>query len=82
MGTGRFLSYNSQSTPTVRSVAVSTGFGSTGTWTFSKLNPNNHIILSHYQPASETPFEWRFTGRLIVCQRWYALNRGQRFLNI
>ena len=36
VGRGRFLSYNSHSTPTVRAVAVSTGWGATGTWSFGK----------------------------------------------
>ena len=36
VGTGRFLSYNTHSTPTVRAVAVSTGWGATGTWSFGK----------------------------------------------
>ena len=36
VGTGTFLTYNSQSTPTIRAVAVSTGWGVTGTWTFGK----------------------------------------------
>ena len=42
VGTGSFLSYNSHSTWTVRAVAVSTGFGATGSWSFGKFS------LSHY----------------------------------
>ena len=38
VGTGHFLSYNSQSTPMVNVVAVSTGFGATGTWLFRKCS--------------------------------------------
>ena len=24
--------------------------------------PNQHSILGHHRPASETPFKWRFAG--------------------
>ena len=32
----------------------------------------HHTLSGHYQPASETPFEWRFAGGPIVA-RFYML---------
>ena len=86
VGTGRFLSYNSQSTPIVRSVAVSTGFGSTGTWTFGKLNSStfcNHTYNS--EPPSDrqqNAIRMAFRRCADSGMRWCAFDRGQRFLNI
>ena len=28
--------------------------------------PSQHSILDHLQPASETPFKWRFAGELMM----------------
>ena len=39
--------------------------------------PSQHPILGHYQPASETPFRWRFAGGPIVA-RFYVLSRNVR----
>ena len=45
---------------------------------YAALNDNNlnswkhvlskHLKSGHHQPASETPFEWRFTGGPMVAQ--------------
>ena len=40
------------------------------------LHIRNPVSITH-QPASETPFEWRFAGRLIVV-RFYVLT-GKAF---
>ena len=29
-------------------------------------HPKQHSVSAHYRPASETPFEWRFTGGQMV----------------
>ena len=29
-------------------------------------NPSTHTILGNYQPTSETPFKWRWTGGPVV----------------
>ena len=34
----------------------------------TKRSPGKLIKAGHYWPTSETPFEWRFTGRPIVAQ--------------
>ena len=51
VGTGHFLSYNSHSTPTVRAVAVSTGFGSAGTWRFGKHSLRLYMSLVVRKPV-------------------------------
>ena len=38
VGTDPFMLYNSQSPPMVNAVAISTGFGATGTWLFRKCS--------------------------------------------
>ena len=38
VGADKFLSYSGHSSPTVNFIAVSTGFGSSGTWAFGKIN--------------------------------------------
>ena len=32
--------------------------------------PSKPIKSGSNQPTSETPFKWRFAGRLIVAQEW------------
>ena len=35
--------------------------------------------VGHYQPASETPFQWRFAGRpIIACSWWFLEPRSPR----
>ena len=34
--------------------------------------PSQHSMLGHHQHASETPFKWRFAGRLMMTRlNWY-----------
>ena len=34
--------------------------------------PNRHSMLGQYQPASETPFKWRFAGAPMMAHfKWY-----------
>ena len=34
--------------------------------------PNQHSMLGHHRPASETPFKWRFAGRPMMARfKWY-----------
>ena len=35
--------------------------------------PSQHSTVGHYRPASETPFQWRFTGRLIIARFLWSL---------
>ena len=35
-------------------------------WGHHPTNNNEHIVLGHYQPASEMPFVWHLASRLIV----------------
>ena len=34
--------------------------------------PSQHSRVGHYQPTSETPFQWRFTGRPIITLFWWS----------
>ena len=44
VGTDQFLSYDSQSPPMVNAVAISTGWGATGTWLFRKCSVRLYIF--------------------------------------
>ena len=38
--------------------------------------PILHSMLGHHQPASETPFKWRFLNGVLLAGRWWPTNCG------
>ena len=39
-----------------------------------KKLPSHHSMLGHHRPASESPFKWRFAGRLMMARFWWYLD--------